>query len=86
MVQTSAPNVLFVNTTRASFPLTDPTELVPVISEFVASQLLGVLLPPVIAGATGGKGMIFIDEMEEVISLGYRGSLRSVIWVAMVAH
>lgn len=75
MIQTSAPNSLVVNTSRATFPLTDPSELIPIISGSIAFQLLGVVLPAVLSGSGNGGHMVFIDEMEEVISLGEKGSL-----------
>jgi len=75
MIQTSASSSLVVNTSRATFPLTDPSELIPVLSESISFQLLGVILPAVMEGPNIRKGMIFVDEMEEVISLGDRGNL-----------
>lgn len=77
MLQVSAPNVVLITTSRASFAMSDPAELLAITTDDVSSQLLSALLPVVRAAAPGMlRTRIYLDEMEEVISLGDVGTLR----------
>ena len=74
LIQTHAPNSLLVSTPKATFPLADPADLAPVASEIITQQLTRSLAE-VLRSEKEPKG-VFVDELEEAISISDKGLLR----------
>lgn len=76
MMQILPASQPLINTSKASFSVSDSAEILPILSGAAASQLLHVVLNVVKANAGESKDQIYLDEMEDLVSLGERGTLR----------
>lgn len=76
MVQTTAPISIFVDTSRASFPIADPSELIPILADAISVQLLSAVLPTLQEAAGDQAAQLYLSDLEESINLQDKWSLR----------
>ena len=77
MINTSAPSTLIVTTSRATFPLVDTSNLIPILSEDISFQLSTYLQECIKECVQGEKASgVFVDQMEETVQVPGVGSLR----------